>query len=197
MKYYKYVVDPNNADLRAWQIHKANGFTYILPKINNSFECAYSLMFHKTKTENILLISPNNLANHNNQLDVLFKYLKLPKNAPHLDCLVVGVFVKKPLWYIWGRTFKPPATDILHDVSEKRLTKELTPREKILTKYIENAFENYITHAQKISKAKGLGKTIGFDIKEVVPKIKKRPATRIKTQSAPKAIIRKPIRRLI
>jgi len=195
MKYYSHVVNPEDANLKSWQIHKSNGFTYILPKENNNFECAYSLLYHKAKNENILLISPNSLANHNNQLDLLFKYLKLPKGAPHLDCLVVGVFVKKPLWYIWGRTFKPPATDILHDVSDKKLIKpkELTPQELILTKIIEKTFENYIVCAQKISKQRAAGKKTEFKIEEIIPKIKKRPAKRI---VVPKPNLKLPIRKL-
>lgn len=194
MKYYSHVVNPEGVNLKFWKIHKYNGFTYILPKENNNFECAYSLLYHKAKNENILLISPNSLANHNNQLDLLFKYLKLPKDAPHLDCLVVGVFVKKPLWYIWGRTFKPPATDILHDVSDKKLIKpkELTPQELILTKFIEKTFENYIGYAQKISKEHTAGKKTEFKIEEIIPRIKKRPAKRI-VVSKPK--LKQPIRR--
>lgn len=140
MKYIDYVVNPSRADLDAWQIHKAKGVTFIHPKTasdNNKIE--HSILFHNAGKEKILIISPNNLALHGQELDVLFKYMKLPKETQHIDCLI-GIYFPRGE-FAWARLNKPDPNSVLHDVSDKRYILELTAKEKAITKNIEKIFK--------------------------------------------------------
>ncbi len=197
MKYYKYVIDPENANLKHWQLHKANGFTFILPAADMNFDNAnYSILYHKNQKEKVIIISPSPMAQHGQQLNVLFKYLKLPKETPHLDC-ILGIHFLGYDTIGWGRTVAPDPKSILYDISDKKLinSKELTPKELIITKFIEKTFNNYLNYARKIYEAHEKGKQIKFKIEEIIPKVK-RPAKKI-TTSLLKLKIKKPIRRLM
>jgi len=194
MKYIDHVVNPNNVDLKFWQLHQTNGFTFILPLGNVNINRNHSILFHEHKKEKIIM-STNPVAQHGQQLDVLFKYLKLPKDTPHIDCLM-GMHFHGYTDLSWGRTVAPNPKDVLYDVSYKELVispKELTSKELILTKFIEKTFNNYLNYAKKICDAHEKGKPIKFKIEEIIPKVK-RPAKRI-TASLPKPKI-KPIRRI-
>lgn len=182
MKYYKYVIDPADANMNDWQLHKSKGFSFILPKVDMNFDRNYSVLFHEHQKEKIIIISPNPMAQHGQQLNVLFRYLKLPKETKHLDCLLGIHFPGYDIG--WGRTVAPDPENTLYDVSDKKLInpKELTPKELILTKFIEKTFNNYLSYARKIYDAQEKGKTIKFKIEEIIPK----PTLKRKETEAPK-----------
>ena len=197
MKYYKYVIDPADANMNHWQLHKSNGFTFILPIADQNFDRNYSVLFHEHKKEKIVIISPNPMAQHGQQLNVLFRYLKLPKETKHLDCLLGTHFINVDN-LSWGRTIAPNPENVLWDVSDKIILnlKELTPKELLLTTYIEKTFNNYLSYAKKIYDAHEKGKPIKFKIEEIIPKpaLKKTDASKIKLPQ--KVKVKLPFRRL-
>lgn len=200
MKYYKYVIDPANANMNHWQLHKSKGFTFILPATDMNFDNAnYSILYHEHKKEKIVIISPSPMAQHGQQLNVLFRYLKLPKETKHLDCLL-GIHFLGYENIGWGRTVAPDPKSILYDISDKKLIhpKELTPKELLLTTYIEKTFNNYLSYARRIYESHEKGKTIKFKIEEIIlkPVLKKRTEQEIKIKLPQKIKIKKPIRRI-
>jgi len=198
MKYYTYVIDPAEANMNHWQLQKSKGFTFILPIADMNFDNAnYSVLYHEHQKEKIVIISPSPMAQHGQQLNVLFRYLKLPKETKHVDCLLGTHF----LGYDnigWGRTVAPDPKSILYDVSDKELIrpKELTPKELVLTKFIEKTFNNYLNHARKIYESHEKGKTIKFKIEEIIPKPTLKRTEEPKIKSPQKVKLKIPLRRL-
>ncbi len=199
MKYYNYIIDPENVNLRHWQLHKANGFTFILPSADMNFDNAnYSILYHKHQKEKVIIISPSPMAQRGQQLNVLFKYLKLPKETKNVDCLL-GIHFLGYDTIGWGRTVAPDPKSVLYDISDKKLIlnpKELTSKELIITKYIEKTFNNYLSYAKKrndiFEKTDKLPK---FEIKEILPKpTLKKEAPEIKSPQRVK--LKVPLRRL-
>lgn len=198
MKYYKYVIDPADANMNHWQLHKSNGFTFILPIADQNFDRNYSVLFHEHKKEKIVIISPNPMAQHGQQLNVLFRYLKLPKETKHLDCLLGTHFTGNDNIF-WGRTIAPNPENVLYDISNKNLImnpKELTPKELLLTTYIQKTFSNYLKYAQKAYESFEKGRLIKFDIKEIVPKLALKKTDAPKIKSPQKVKLKVPLRRL-
>ncbi|MFA5745452.1 MAG: hypothetical protein WCX82_03195 [archaeon] len=199
MKYYQHVIDPANANMNHWQLHKSNGFTFILPKADHNFDRNYSILFQEHKKENIVIISPSPMAQHGQQLNVLFKYLKLPKETKHLDCLL-GTHFARHENLSWGRTVAPNPENILYDISNKNLIvnpKELTPKELLLTTYIEKTFSNYLKYAKKIYDIfEKTDRLIKFDIKEIIPKPILKKEAKPKIKSPQRVKLKLPIRKL-
>ena len=180
MKYRDYEVNPKNAEAKSWKIHKKNNLTIIFPRADAYTLSDYSIIYHKHQKERIILLSPFNIAQHGQLLDVLFKYLKLPTTTNHLDCIMGIKF--SDATFSWGKTKEnnpnsPIATNIHEIMDLKR------KNNKIITAYLETIINNYIERFKKTKNSR-------FEITEILPKIRnKRPAKRI-AQTKPKIIKR-------
>lgn len=182
MKYYKNIIEPKDVNLNSWVKQKINNFTFILPINNNITDKDYNITYHKNNLENIIIISPNFVATHTQQLNLLFNHLKLPKETKYLDCLL-GINFKSEKEILWGKTIPPEPKLGNFGVSSKQylLENKIKPTEKLMMKYIEKIHNNYI---DTIKKQKN-NKEIIINIKEILPKIKKRKI-QIKKKTLPK-----------